>query len=82
MAADIYGALTVDLNDAPIRTETGRDVFGKPMTRLVIGDNLHSIAITVSNSTPEKVAELAEAAAQLAACAVQMARLASLPEVA
>ncbi|MGX1220407.1 hypothetical protein [Streptomyces ambofaciens] len=82
MAADIYGALTVDLNDAPIRTETGRDLFGKPMARLVIGENYRTIAITVSNSTPEKVAELAEAAAQLAACAEQMARLATLPEVA
>jgi hypothetical protein len=82
MAVDIYGGLTVDLNDAPIRTETGRDAFGKQMVRLVIGENARTIAITVSNSTPEKVAELAEAAAQLAACAEQMARLATLPEVA
>ncbi|MBL3664445.1 hypothetical protein JL475_00095 [Streptomyces sp. M2CJ-2] len=67
MSADIYGGITVDLNDAPIRTEYDRSYDGKPLARLVIGEDNASIAITVSNSSPETVAQLAEAAAQLAA---------------
>jgi hypothetical protein len=67
MSADIYGGITVDLNDAPIRCEYDRDLDGRQMARLVIGEPGKSIAITVTNSSPDTVAELAEAVAQLAA---------------
>jgi hypothetical protein len=67
MSADIYGGITVDLNDAPIRTEYDRDLAGRQMARLVIGEPGKSIAITVTNSSPDTVDQLAEAVAQLAA---------------
>ncbi|MEZ3180346.1 hypothetical protein KYY02_17125 [Streptomyces pimonensis] len=67
MSADIYGGITVDLHDAPIRCEYDRDIDGKQMARLVIGEPGKSLAITVTNSSPDTVAELAEAVAQLAA---------------
>ncbi|MET9445436.1 hypothetical protein [Streptomyces sp. NPDC006610] len=82
MSADIYGGITVDLNDAPIRTEYSRDVTGKQLARLVIGEPGRSIAITVSNSPAETLAELQEAVAQLAAFTQRQEQLATLPEVA
>ena len=67
MSADIYGGITVALNDAPIRTEYDHGIDGRPMARLVIGEPGKSIAITVTNSSPDTVDQLAEAVAQLAA---------------
>lgn len=65
MSADIYGAINVDLNNAPVRAEFARGYDGKETARLVIGDPGSSIAITVTQSSPETVADLAEAAARL-----------------
>ncbi|MFI8191444.1 hypothetical protein ACIF8T_21915 [Streptomyces sp. NPDC085946] len=67
MSADIYGGITVALNDAPIRTEYDHGIDGRPLARLVIGEPGKSIAITVTNSSPDTVDQLAEAVAQLAA---------------
>lgn len=67
MNAQLYGGITVDLNDGPIRTEYGRDIDGKPLARLVIGAGSESIAIAVSKSAPAVIAELQEAIEELAA---------------
>ena len=67
MNAQLYGGITVDLNDGPIRTEYGRDINGKPLARLVIGEGSESIAIAVSKSGPVVIAELQEAISELAA---------------
>lgn len=67
MNAQLYGGITVDLNDGPIRTEYGRDLNGKPLARLVIGEGSESIAIAVSKSGPAVIAELQEAISELAA---------------
>jgi hypothetical protein len=80
--ADIYGGITVDLNDGPIRTQYSRDVSGKPLGRLVIGDGSETIAITVSQSTPETLAQLQEAVSELRAWVTLQDRVKSLPEVA
>jgi hypothetical protein len=67
VSADIYGGITVALNDAPIRTEFDHGIDGKPLARLVIGEPGRSVAITVSDSSPATVDQLAEAVARLAA---------------
>lgn len=67
MSADIYGGINVDLNDAPIRCECDRGIDGKQTARLVIGEPGKSLAITVTNSSPATVDQLAEAVARLAA---------------
>jgi ABC-type amino acid transport substrate-binding protein len=81
--AEIYGGLTVDLNDGPIRTEYGRStVDGKPLARLVIGEGSESLAIAVSKSNPETLAQLQEAVSELRAWVTLQERVKSLPEVA
>jgi len=67
MSADIYGGITVDLNDGPVRAEFDRGYDGREQARLVIGDPNQSIAITVTQASPEAVADLAEVAARLLA---------------
>jgi len=81
--ADIYGGITVDLNDGPIRTEYSRDTFdGKPTARLVLGEGTQSIALSVTLSPVEILAELQEAVAELAAWVQRQEQIKSLPEVA
>lgn len=80
--SEIYGGLTVNLNDGPIRTEYSRGWDGKPLARLVIGEAWESIGIAVSQSTPETIAQLQEAVAELAAWVELQQKLHSLPEVA
>ncbi|MER5843264.1 hypothetical protein ABT099_23790 [Streptomyces prasinus] len=82
MSADIYGGITVDLNDGPVRCEYDRGFDGKPSARLVIGEPGKSIAITVSNSTPATVEELLEAVSRLAAWTRRQEQIKTLPEVA
>jgi hypothetical protein len=82
MSADIYGGITVDLNDAPIRCEFDRGIDGRPLARLVIGEGARTLAVTVSNSSPEKVAELEETVARLAAWTQRREQTRTLPEVA
>lgn len=80
--AEIYGGITVNLNDGPIRTHYSRDFEGKPMARLVIGEAWESIGISVTQSTPETVAELEAAVAELKAWVQRQEQLKTLPEVA
>jgi hypothetical protein len=80
--ADIYGGITVDLNDGPVRTQYSRDMDSKPLGRLVIGDGSETIAITVSQSTPEMLAQLQEAVSELRAWVALQDRVKHLPEVA
>lgn len=80
--ASIYGGITVDLNDGPVRTQYSRDTNGKPLARLVIGDGSESLAITVSNSGRDVVAQLEAAVAELTAWTQRQDMLRSLPEVA
>ena len=82
MTADIYGGITVDLNDGPVRCEYSRGFDGKPSARLIIGEPGKSIAITVSNSTPATVAELLEAVTRLATWSQMQEQVKHLPEVA
>ena len=82
MSAQIYGGITVDLNDGPIRTEYNRGIDGKPMARLVIGTAGQSIGISVSESTVDTIAELEEAVAELKAWVQRQEQLKTLPEVA
>lgn len=65
--ADIYGGITVDLNDGPIRTAYGRDIDGKQTAQLVIGDDARTLAISVTRSPAAALDELETAVAELKA---------------
>jgi hypothetical protein len=78
----IVGGVTVALNDGPIRTEYSRSFDGMPTARLVIGAGSDSIALTVSSSSTETLAQLQEKVAELAAWVQRMESLKALPEVA
>jgi hypothetical protein len=80
VSAEIYGGITIALNDAPIRCEYDRGIDGKPLARLVLGEPGKSIAISVTDSSPATVDQLAEAVARLAAWTQRQAQ--QLPEVA
>jgi hypothetical protein len=80
--AEIYGGISADLNDGPIAATYGRDINGKQTAQLVIGDGARTIGISVTNSSPETIAQLQEAVARLAAWARQQEMLRGLPEVA
>lgn len=82
MSAQIYGGITVDLNDGPVRTEYGRDINGKPLARLVIGTAGQSVGISVSESPLDTIAQLEEAVAELKVWALRQEQLKTLPEVA
>lgn len=80
--ADIYGGITADLNDGPIHTSYGRDINGKPTAQLVIGEGARTLGISVTGSSVDTLAELAEAVAKLQAWTKRQQQLKSLPEVA
>jgi hypothetical protein len=82
VSAQIYGGITVDLNDGPVSTEYNRGIDGKPMARLVIGEAGESVGISVTNSSIDTIAELEEAVAELKAWAQRQEQLKTLPEVA
>ena len=82
MSAQIYGGITVDLNDGPVRTQYNRGIDGKPMARLVIGEAWESVGISVTNSSIDTIAELEEAVAELKAWVLRQEQLKTLPEVA
>lgn len=82
MTTRIVGGITVDLDDGPIRTEYSRGFDGKPTARLVIGEDRDSVAIAVSSSPAETLAELEAAVAELRAWSARMETLRALPEVA
>jgi hypothetical protein len=80
--AHIYGGITVDLNDGPIRTTYGRDINGHPIAQLAIGEAGQSIGLSVTNSTVDVLTELELAVAELKTWALRQEQLKSLPEVA
>ncbi|MFK4869037.1 hypothetical protein ACI3K4_27865 [Streptomyces sp. CSMPJR101] len=82
MSAQIYGGITVDLNDGPIRTEYNRGIDGKLRARLVIGEAWEGVGISVSRSTVATLTELEEAVAELKAWVQRQEQLKTLPEVA
>ena len=67
MTAQLYGPISIDLNDGPVRADYSRSFDGKPTARLIVGDLTQSIAISVTNADPEALAKLQEAVAELAA---------------
>lgn len=67
MSAQLYGPIAIDLNDGPVHADYSRGFDGKPAARLIVGEGTQSIAISVTNATPETLALLQEAVAELAA---------------
>lgn len=83
MSAQIIGGITYGLNDGQVHTRFGRSQLdGTPTARLVIGSGNEELVIVVTQSSPETLAQLEEAVAELRAEAERQQRLASLPEVA
>ncbi len=82
MPAQLYGPIRIDLNDGPVHTDYGRDHNGKPTALLIVGEGTASIAVSVTNATPEALAQLQEAVARLAAWTQGQQLIQSLPEVA
>lgn len=82
MSARLYGPINLDLADGPVRVDTSRGADGRQQARLVFGDLTQSIAISVTDSPAETLAELQEAVAQLVAWQKRQSLLARLPEVA
>ncbi|MET9073935.1 hypothetical protein ABZX95_17545 [Streptomyces sp. NPDC004232] len=82
MSAQLYGGISLDLNDGPIRTEYTRGFDGKPTARLILGEGTQSVAISVTASPAETLAQLQEAVAELAAWQQRQEMLHGLPEVA
>jgi hypothetical protein len=80
--AHIYGGITVDLNDGPIRTTYSRDTEGHQTAQLAIGEVGQSIGISVTDSTIATLTELEMAVAELKTWALRQEQLKSLPEVA
>lgn len=80
--ADIYGGLTLDLNDGPIRTAYGRDINGKRTAQLVIGEGARTLGVSVTDSPAAVLAELETAVAELKAWVQRQEQLKTLPEVA
>ncbi|WP_282084085.1 hypothetical protein [Streptomyces tendae] len=82
MSARLYGPISLDLADGPVRVDTSRGADGRQRARLILGDLTQAVAISVTDSPAETLAQLQEAVAQLIALQQTQARLASLPEVA
>ena len=82
MNAQLYGPISIDLNDGPVRAEYKRGFDGKPTARLIVGEGTQSIALSITNATPTVMADLAEKVAELAAWVQRMDGLKALPEVA
>ena len=82
MTAKLTGGLTFVLDDGPVRTEYSRGWDGKPTARLVLGDGPDNIAIAVSDSPAETLAQLQEAVSELRAWVTLQERMKHLPEVA
>lgn len=83
MSAQLYGGISLDLSDGPIRTEYNRsEVDGKQMARLILGGGSQSVAISVTRSPAETIALLKEKVAELEAWVQRQEMLRGLPEVA
>lgn len=81
MPAQLYGPIRIDLNDGPVGTDYGRGNDGKPTARLIIGEGTQSVAVSVTEATPEALDRLAEAVAELKAWTQRQQQLRLLPEV-
>jgi hypothetical protein len=82
VTAQLYGGISLDLLDGPIRTEYSTGVDGKRTARLVLGQGTQSIAVSCTRTTPAMLDELAEAVAELKAWVQRQQELNALPEVA
>ncbi|WP_420032314.1 hypothetical protein ACN2WE_05475 [Streptomyces sp. cg28] len=82
MTARLMSGLTYDLSDGPIRTEYSRDVDGKQTARLILGEGVNELGISVTLSPAKLRAQLIEAVAELDAEMSHQERLQQLPEVA
>jgi hypothetical protein len=82
VSAQLYGPVCIDLNDGPVTADYSRGFDGKPTARLIVGEGTQSIAVSITNATPDAIDQLQEAVAQLAAWTKRMSQLQSLPEVA
>jgi hypothetical protein len=82
MSASLYGPIALDLADGPVQVDVSRGIDGKPRARLVFGEGTQAVAISVTESPAETLAELQEAVAQLIAWQQRQELLAGLPEVA
>jgi len=80
--AQLYGGINIDLNDGPVATKYFRGGDGKMCAQLIIGEANESVAISVSNATPDAITQLLEKVAELGAWTQRMDDLRSLPEVA
>ena len=80
--ARLYGPIRLDLNDGPVRAEYGRGIDGKSTALLVIGDLTEAVAISVTDASPEAIAQLEAAVAELKAWTQRQDMLRGLPEVA
>jgi len=80
--AQLYGGINIDLNDGPVATKYFRGVDGKMCAQLIIGEANETVAISVSNATPDAITQLLEKVAELGAWTQRMDDLRSLPEVA
>lgn len=82
MTAHLYGGISLDLMDGPVRAEYSRGYDGMPTARLVLGEGSVSIAVSVTASSLDTIDELVEKVAELRAWAQRMHQIKSLPEVA
>jgi hypothetical protein len=73
--AQLYGPISLDLQDGPIEVKVGLDGEGRPFARLVLGDLTQAVAISVTNSNPDTLADLASAVAELAAWTQRASKL-------
>lgn len=67
MTAQLYGPIAIGLNDGPVTADYSRGFDGKPTARLIVGVGTQSIAVSVTDATPDAIAELQEKVAELAA---------------
>lgn len=83
MTAHFIGGLLYDLDDSPVRVDTGRSPFdGTPQQRLVLSEGSSELAITLTTTTVERIDELIEALHRIRDTKTSQALINSLPEVA
>jgi hypothetical protein len=83
VSARIIGGLLYDLDDSPVRVDTGRSPFdGTPQQRLVLGDGSSELTISLTTTTVERIDDLIEALHRIRDEKARWAHIKQLPEVA
>ncbi|MDT0608780.1 hypothetical protein [Streptomyces lancefieldiae] len=82
MSANLYGPISLNLADGPVRVDTSRGADGRQQARLILGDSAESVAISVTDSPAKTLAQVQEVVAQAVAWQQRQQLLAGLPEVA